>query len=78
MTTGVHPILPLDIQEATWLVELSDRVLSTAEFIGYQAQTLAKHWQHVEDMCKWVDTRKQEWLLKYEKENWHIIKDLNF
>jgi hypothetical protein len=78
MTTGAHPILPLDIQEATWLVELPDRVLSTAELIGYRAQALAKHRQHVEDMRKRVDARKREWLLKYEKENRHTIKDLNF
>ena len=25
MTTGAHPILPLDIQEATWLVEIPGR-----------------------------------------------------
>ena len=25
-----------------------------------------------------MDKRKQEWLLKYEKENRHTIKDLNF
>src|ERR1700678_3721973 len=29
-------------------------------------------------MRRRVDTRKREWLLKYEKENWHTIKDLNF
>jgi len=78
MTTGAHPILPLDIQEATWLVEIPDRVLSTAELIGFRAKALAKHRQHVEDMRGRVDKRKREWLLKYEKENRHTIKDLNF
>src|ERR1700679_1640737 len=29
-------------------------------------------------MRRRVDKRKREWLLKYEKENWHTIKDLNF
>ena len=43
MVTGAHPILPLDIQEATWLVELPDKVLTRAELIGYRAQALAKH-----------------------------------
>jgi hypothetical protein len=78
MTTGAHPILPLDIEEATWLVELPGRILSTAELIGFRAKALAKHSQHVEDMRKRVDTRKREWLLRYEKENRHTIKDLNF
>src|SRR5271156_6311073 len=78
MTTGAHPILPLDIQEATWLVEFPGRVLSTAELIGFRAMALAKHRQHVEDMRVRVDERKRAWLLKYEKENKHTIKDLNF
>ena len=50
MVTGIHPILPLDIQEATWLVELPDKVLTRAELIGYGAQALAKHRQHVIEM----------------------------
>ena len=35
MATATHPIVPLDIQEATWLVELPERKLTTAELIGY-------------------------------------------
>ena len=35
MATAAHPILPLDIQEATWLVELPGRKLMMAELIGY-------------------------------------------
>ena len=76
MTTGVHPILPLDIQEATWLVELPGQILTTAKLIGFRAKALAKHWQHVEEMRRQISQRKHEWLLKYEKENWHTIKDL--
>jgi hypothetical protein len=78
MTTGAHPILPLDIQEATWLVELPGRILSTAELIGFRAKALAKHRTHVEEMRKRIDQRKRDWLLRYEKENQHTIKDLNF
>ena len=78
MTTGAHPILPLDILEATWLVDFPGRILSTAELIGFRAKALAKHRQHVEEMRDRVDTRKREWLLRYEKENQHTIKDLNF
>ena len=35
MVTGALSTLPLDIQEATWLVELLGRVLTTVELIGY-------------------------------------------
>jgi hypothetical protein len=78
MVTGAHPILPLDIQEATWLVELPGRILSTAELIGYRAKALAKHRQHVIEMRKRIDQRKRDWLVKYEKDNKSTIKDLNF
>ena len=78
MVTGAHPILPLDIQEATWLVELPGRVLSTAELIGYRAKALAKHRQHVIEMRQRIDQKKREWLVAYERNNKSTIKDLNF
>ena len=77
MTTGAHPILPLDIQEATWLVELPGWILITAKLIGFRAKALAKHQQHVEEMRRQISQRKREWLLKYEKKNQHTIKDLD-
>jgi hypothetical protein len=78
MVTGAHPILPLDIQEATWLVELPDRMLTTAELIGFRAKALAKHRQHVIEMRKRIDQAKREWLAKYEQENRFTIKDWSF
>ena len=55
MVTGAYPILHLDIQEATWLVELPDKVLIRAGLIGYRAQALAKHRQHVIKMRQHID-----------------------
>jgi hypothetical protein len=78
MVTGAHPILPLDIQEATWLVELPGRILSTAELIGYRAKALAKHRQHVMEMRNRITQGKREWLAKYERENKSTIKDFDF
>jgi len=78
MITGAHPRLPLDIQEATWLVELPGRVLTTVELIAYRAQALAKHRQHVIEMRKRIDQRKRDWLARYERDNKATIKDLNF
>ncbi len=37
LVTGAHPVLPMDIIEATWLVELPDRVLTTEELIVFQS-----------------------------------------
>ena len=67
MLTGAHPTLPLDIQEATWLVELPGRPLSTAELVGFRARALAKHRQHVAEMRAKIDKGKQEWLVRYER-----------
>lgn len=78
MATGAHPVLPLDIQEATWLVELPGRALTTAELIGYRAQALAKHRQHIIAMRARIDKGKREWLARYEKDHKHTIKDLTF
>ena len=66
MVTGAHPILPLDVQEATWLVKLPDRVLTTEELIGYRARALAKHRVHVADMRKRVTLEKMKRVAKYE------------
>jgi hypothetical protein len=78
MVTGAHPVLPLDIEEATWLVEVPGRILSTAELIVFRAKALAKHIQHVAEMRRKISKDKVEWLKKYERENQHTIKDLNF
>ena len=78
MVTGAHPILPLDIQEATWLVELPDRKLSTAELIGFRARALAKHREHVSEMRQKISKQKMDWLWKYERDHRHTIMDLKF
>jgi len=69
ITTGAHPTLPLDIIEATWLVELPDGPLTTEELIGYWVQALAKHKVHVDAMHARVTKRKLDALLCYEEEH---------
>src|SRR5882757_10333416 len=77
-TTGAHPVLPLDIVEATWLVDLPGRVLSTEELIGYRAQALAKHKDHVDQMRKRVEKEKIERVARYEDDHKHTIKVYDF
>lgn len=78
MVMGAQPILPLDMQEATWLVELPGRILSTAKLIGYRVRVLAKHRPHVINMRARIDHRKREWLARYEKYYQATIKDFTF
>src|SRR6266436_5962502 len=72
---GAHPTLPLDVTEATWLVELPDRVLTDDELIGYRARALAKHKTHIDEMRARVSEVKIKRLLKYEKDHKAVIKD---
>ncbi|KAG6875095.1 hypothetical protein C0992_005216 [Termitomyces sp. T32_za158] len=78
MVTGAHLVIPLDLAEATWLVELPDRPLTTEKSIGYRAQALAKHYQHVEEMRERVGKNKLQWALKFAEEHENSIKDYNF
>jgi len=75
MVTGAHPILPLDIQEATWLVKLPDCILMTEELIGYHARALAKHRTHVAEMCRRVTLEKIKRVVKYELNHHHKISN---
>ena len=75
---GAHPITPLDIEEATWLVEYPDRALTTAELIGLRARALAKHSFHIDEMRSRVDEEKRKAVRRYEEENKATIKDYNF
>ncbi|KDR64968.1 hypothetical protein GALMADRAFT_82465, partial [Galerina marginata CBS 339.88] len=55
MVTGAHPILPLDVKEATWLVKPPTGILTDDELIAFRAQALAKHKVHVDQMRKRID-----------------------
>jgi hypothetical protein len=73
MVTGVHPTIPLDVTEATWLVELPDHVLTDDELIGFRARALTKHKMHVDEMHTRVSKAKIKWLLWYEKDHKAVL-----
>ena len=78
VTNGSHPTLPLDIIEVTWLVDLPNGKLSTAELISYRVRVLAKHKDHIEHIRQKVSKKKLDDLLSYEWEYRHTIKAYNF
>ncbi len=75
---GAHPIIPLDIEEATWLVEYPGHIISTAELIGLRARALAKHSYHVEEMRERVSREKRIAVRRYEEEYQKTIKNYIF
>jgi transposase InsO family protein len=66
LATGAHPTIPLDILEATWLVNLPNRILTRGELIGFRARALAKHRADVLHMQERVHEEKVKRTLEYE------------
>ena len=46
-TTGTHPLLPLNIAKATYLLPLPDMPLSSTDLIARHAVALQKRWSHL-------------------------------
>ncbi|SJL08053.1 uncharacterized protein ARMOST_11412 [Armillaria ostoyae] len=78
MALEAHPIVPLDVVEATWLVKPPSGILSTADLIGLQAKALAKHAQHVMEMRQKVSKNKLDTVLRYQPEHQATIVDYDF
>ncbi|SJL16094.1 uncharacterized protein ARMOST_19612 [Armillaria ostoyae] len=78
MALGAHPIVPLDVVEATWLVKPLSGILSTADLIGLRAKALAKHAQHVMEMRQKVSKNKLDTVLRYQCEHKATIVDYDF
>jgi hypothetical protein len=75
---GAHPVLPLDLEEATWLVEYPDAILDTNDLIGLRTRALAKHTYHVDEMRERVHKFKESEAYKYAEKYKHVIKDYMF
>ena len=78
MVTGAQPLTPLDIQEATWLVVVPNRILTTEELIGYRARALARHKVHIEEMRARISQNKRIALARFEKSHRHVIRNFDF
>ena len=63
---GAEPLLPFDIVEVTWLVNLPNRILSREELI---AQALSKHRTFVNNVRDQVDEIKIKELKAFEKKH---------
>jgi hypothetical protein len=68
----------LDLEEATWLVEWPDTILSTDELVGLRARALAKHTYHVDEMRDRVHKFKESDAYKYAEKYKHVIHDYKF
>lgn len=63
--TGCEPILPLDLEEVTWLVDTPDKIISHSDLVAYRAKQLIKHKEDVREMRKRVTASKKRAAEKY-------------
>ena len=78
MVHGVHPLLPFDITEATYLAPAQDYGVTTEELIATQAQQLAKRPEDLAKMRETVSESRQKNLERFEKRHESRIIDFDF
>ena len=76
--TGTHPLLPIDIAEANYLLPPPDSPLTTTELITRRAITLQKRPEQLAKLQDKVYSARLQAALRFEEENRHTIKIFNF
>jgi hypothetical protein len=76
--TGTHPLLPIDIAEANYLLPPPASTLSTTELIARRAITLQKRPVQLAKLQEKVYEARLQAAARFEKEHAHTIKDFNF
>ncbi len=76
--TGTHPILPLDIVEASYLLPPPEAFLSTTELIARRAVELQKRQQQIEALRERVYETRIKAARQFEKDHATVMKDFNF
>ena len=77
-TTGTHPLLPVNISEANYLLPAPISTLSTTDLITRGAITLQKLW---DQLAKLWETVYQAWVqaaIQFKTEHTHTIKTFDF
>lgn len=78
LSHGCHPLLPLDIEEATYLLSPPESVLSTEDLLSRRARELQKRWEDLEDMRQRVHQNRLEGIHRFEQKHLHTIKNYDF
>lgn len=78
MVTGTHPLLPLNITEATYLLPPPNALLSTTTLIANQAIALQKCHFHLVALTSDIYTMCIKATVCFEQEHATTITDFNF
>ncbi|KAF7350636.1 Integrase catalytic domain-containing protein [Mycena sanguinolenta] len=76
--TGTHPLLPLDISEATYLLPPPESVLSTTELIARRAIALQKRCDQLAQLHSTVFEARLRAAVRFEVEHATTIRDYDF
>ena len=76
--TGTHPIVPLDIVEATWLRPPPEAVLSTEDLIASRAIALLKRPEDLARLHDRVMDARIRAARRFEEKHTHTIHDFDF
>jgi hypothetical protein len=76
--TGTHPILPLDIAEATYLLPPPTSTLSTTDLIVSRAIALQKRRSHLSALNSKVMAARVQAAVRFEREHSATIRDFDF
>jgi hypothetical protein len=75
---GVHPVLPFDIIEATYLLPPPTSILSTEDLIASRAKALCKRQTDLAELSNKITAARRKAALRFEDEHAATIKDFNF
>ena len=78
MAHGVHPILPFDVIEATFLIPKIDKSLSTQDLISIRACQLQKHPEDLAAIKERVMKSCYTSIVQFEKDHMNLIVDYDF
>ncbi|KAF7343686.1 DNA/RNA polymerase [Mycena sanguinolenta] len=76
--TGTHPLLPLDISEATYLLPPPDSVLSTTDLIARRAVALQKRRDQLSQLHSDVYAARLRAAARFEIDHESTIRDYDF
>jgi Integrase zinc binding domain/RNase H-like domain found in reverse transcriptase len=76
--TGSHPLIPLDISEATYLQPPPDSILSTTDLIARRAIALQKRSADLEKLYSKVYTARLDAAKRFELVHKRTMRDYNF
>src|SRR5713226_4654089 len=76
--TGTHPLIPLDVVEANYLLPPPDSLLSTTDLIARHAITLQKRQGDLVRLKDCIHTARNRAAIHFEQENSVTIHDFGF